>query len=227
MTGISFSARKVSHPAFTEKAIVTEIRVDDQSRAVPVDREHFLCITFRPAFTPLRRGRRERMPEPTPGKPAARRVRAWLAWWAAMMALWVIVDDSLQPDELLAGAGAAALAAELATYQGFGRGRGGGVRVRHRRRHHGVRPARPRCSDNSNIRGRDRRRPRGPVLAPPAPAPPRNRTRCPGSRLPRPFPERRCQRLRHLDYRGPDLPGWRSRGAHPVTRGTDPGSAGV
>jgi multisubunit Na+/H+ antiporter MnhE subunit len=37
-----------------------------------------------------------------------------------MMSLWVAVDDSLQPDELLAGAGAAALAAlaaEVITYQ--------------------------------------------------------------------------------------------------------------
>jgi multisubunit Na+/H+ antiporter MnhE subunit len=49
-----------------------------------------------------------------------RRALVWLAWWVLMMSLWVMVDDSLQFDELLAGAGAAALAAlgaELATYQ--------------------------------------------------------------------------------------------------------------
>ncbi|MBO0820576.1 MAG: Na+/H+ antiporter subunit E [Nocardiopsaceae bacterium] len=49
-----------------------------------------------------------------------RRAFGWLAWWAAMMALWVMIDDSLRFDELLAGAGAAALAAlgaELATGQ--------------------------------------------------------------------------------------------------------------
>lgn len=48
------------------------------------------------------------------------RFLTWLAWWALMMGLWVAVDDSLQSDELLAGAGAAALAAlaaELATHQ--------------------------------------------------------------------------------------------------------------
>ena len=35
----------------------------------------------------------------------------WLAWWVLMMSLWVAVDDSPRPDELLAGAAAAALAA--------------------------------------------------------------------------------------------------------------------
>jgi multisubunit Na+/H+ antiporter MnhE subunit len=52
--------------------------------------------------------------------PVARRVGAWLAWWVLLMSLWVIVDDSIALDELLAGAGAAALAAflaELVTYQ--------------------------------------------------------------------------------------------------------------
>jgi multisubunit Na+/H+ antiporter MnhE subunit len=39
------------------------------------------------------------------------RAATWLAWWVLLMSLWVAVDDSLQPDELLAGAGAAALAA--------------------------------------------------------------------------------------------------------------------
>lgn len=40
-----------------------------------------------------------------------RRLLTWLAWWVLMMGLWVAVDDSFQSDELLAGAGAAALAA--------------------------------------------------------------------------------------------------------------------
>src|SRR2546430_14596565 len=46
--------------------------------------------------------------------PAARRAGAWLVWWVLLMSLWVIVDDSIAVDELLAGAGAAALAAFLA-----------------------------------------------------------------------------------------------------------------
>jgi multisubunit Na+/H+ antiporter MnhE subunit len=50
----------------------------------------------------------------------ARRVRAWLIWWALLMALWIIVDDSVDTDELLAGAGAAVLAALLAELAGHG-----------------------------------------------------------------------------------------------------------
>jgi len=45
---------------------------------------------------------------------------AWLIWWVLLMSLWVMLDDSLATDELLAGAGAAALAAlvtEVASYQ--------------------------------------------------------------------------------------------------------------
>jgi multisubunit Na+/H+ antiporter MnhE subunit len=70
------------------------------------------------------------MPEPRPlageprerahHEPAIARVGAGLVWWVLLMALWVILDDSLDTDELLAGAGAAAIAAliaELATYQ--------------------------------------------------------------------------------------------------------------
>jgi multisubunit Na+/H+ antiporter MnhE subunit len=52
--------------------------------------------------------------------PAARRAGSWLVWWVLMMSLWVMLDDSLNTDELLAGAGAAVLAASLAevvTYQ--------------------------------------------------------------------------------------------------------------
>jgi multisubunit Na+/H+ antiporter MnhE subunit len=53
-------------------------------------------------------------------RPAAARIGAWLVWWALLMSFWVMLDDSLATDELLAGAGAAAIAAllaELATYQ--------------------------------------------------------------------------------------------------------------
>jgi multisubunit Na+/H+ antiporter MnhE subunit len=52
--------------------------------------------------------------------PAARRAGAWLVWWVVLMSLWMMLNDSIGTDELLAGAGAAALAAvlaELATYQ--------------------------------------------------------------------------------------------------------------
>jgi multisubunit Na+/H+ antiporter MnhE subunit len=53
-------------------------------------------------------------------RPVVARVGAWLVWWVLLMSLWVMLDDSLATDELLAGAGAAAIAAlvaELATYQ--------------------------------------------------------------------------------------------------------------
>jgi multisubunit Na+/H+ antiporter MnhE subunit len=52
--------------------------------------------------------------------PVARRVGSWLVWWVLLMSFWVMIDDSIATDELLAGAGAAALAAlfaELVTYQ--------------------------------------------------------------------------------------------------------------
>ena len=59
-------------------------------------------------------------PRPPQKAPLARRAGAWLAWWVLLMSFWVILDDSIATDELLAGAGAAALAAflaALATYQ--------------------------------------------------------------------------------------------------------------
>jgi len=69
------------------------------------------------------------MPDPGPlaGEPrdrkyhqsAAARVGAWLAWWVLLMSLWVMLDDSLATDELLAGAGAAALAALVAEVAGY------------------------------------------------------------------------------------------------------------
>jgi multisubunit Na+/H+ antiporter MnhE subunit len=46
--------------------------------------------------------------------PVARRAGSWLVWWVLMMSFWVMIDDSISTDELLAGAGAAALAALLA-----------------------------------------------------------------------------------------------------------------
>lgn len=59
---------------------------------------------------------REREPS---GMPVARRVGSWVIWWVLLMSLWVIVDDSTATDELLAGAGAAALAATLAELVGY------------------------------------------------------------------------------------------------------------
>lgn len=51
--------------------------------------------------------------------PLARRIGVWLAWWVVMMSFWVILDDSIEADELLVGAGAAALAALLAELAGY------------------------------------------------------------------------------------------------------------
>jgi multisubunit Na+/H+ antiporter MnhE subunit len=56
--------------------------------------------------------------------PVARRVGSWLVWWVLMMSFWVMIDDSISTDELLAGAGAAVLAAllaELVSYQAASR----------------------------------------------------------------------------------------------------------
>jgi multisubunit Na+/H+ antiporter MnhE subunit len=41
-------------------------------------------------------------------------VGAWLTWWVLLMSFWIMLDDSVATDELLAGAGAAALAATFA-----------------------------------------------------------------------------------------------------------------
>ncbi len=52
--------------------------------------------------------------------PVARRVGSWLVWWVLLMSFWVMIDDSVNADELWVGAGAAAvsaLVAELVTYQ--------------------------------------------------------------------------------------------------------------
>jgi multisubunit Na+/H+ antiporter MnhE subunit len=56
--------------------------------------------------------------------PVIRRVGSWLVWWVLMMSFWVMIDDSVNTDELLAGAGAAALGAfvaEVVTYQAAAR----------------------------------------------------------------------------------------------------------
>src|SRR6266516_4460960 len=58
-----------------------------------------------------RRGREQ-------GTHLSRRAGAWLVWWVLLMSFWVILDDSIALDELLAGAGAAALAATLAELVG-------------------------------------------------------------------------------------------------------------
>jgi multisubunit Na+/H+ antiporter MnhE subunit len=63
-------------------------------------------------------------PRPPDRAPLARRAGAWLTWWVLLMSFWVMLDDSIATDELLAGAGAAALAAflaELVTYQAAAR----------------------------------------------------------------------------------------------------------
>src|SRR6202050_452961 len=49
-----------------------------------------------------------------PQRRMARRVCAWAVWWVLLMSFWVMLDDSTATDELLAGAGAAALGAFLA-----------------------------------------------------------------------------------------------------------------
>jgi multisubunit Na+/H+ antiporter MnhE subunit len=73
------------------------------------------------AGEPARRALRQRREPPASRLAhARRRAGAWLAWWVVMMSLWVMIDDSLQFDELLAGAGTAALAAlaaEVVMYQ--------------------------------------------------------------------------------------------------------------
>jgi multisubunit Na+/H+ antiporter MnhE subunit len=63
---------------------------------------------------------REELREQLGGRRALAPILSWLTWWMLMMSFWVAIDDSLESDELLAGAGAAALAAlaaEVITYQ--------------------------------------------------------------------------------------------------------------
>jgi hypothetical protein len=63
---------------------------------------------------PLAGEPRERRPPGAAPRPRRHRVATWLTWWVLLMALWVAVDDSLESDELLVGAGVAAAAALLA-----------------------------------------------------------------------------------------------------------------
>lgn len=45
---------------------------------------------------------------------SARAVARWVLWWAVLMTFWLILDHTVARDELLTGAGAAALGAFLA-----------------------------------------------------------------------------------------------------------------
>jgi hypothetical protein len=63
---------------------------------------------------PLAGEPRQRRPPGAEPRPRRHRVAAWLTWWVLLMSLWVAVDDSLESDELLVGAGVAAAAALLA-----------------------------------------------------------------------------------------------------------------
>ncbi len=51
-------------------------------------------------------------------------------WWVVLMAFWIILDDSIDTDELLAGAGATALGAFLAELAGHQTGSGLRIRAR-------------------------------------------------------------------------------------------------
>lgn len=42
----------------------------------------------------------------------------WLVWWVLLMSFWIMLDDSIATDELLAGAGTAAIAALVAELAG-------------------------------------------------------------------------------------------------------------
>jgi multisubunit Na+/H+ antiporter MnhE subunit len=68
-----------------------------------------------PALDPLAGEPRERGYHP----PAATRAGAWLTWWVLLMSFWIMLDDSIATDELLAGAGAAAIAALIAELAGY------------------------------------------------------------------------------------------------------------
>lgn len=63
------------------------------------------------------------MPDGSPRPPRkvspGRRAVVWLVWWAVLMAFWIILDYSVAPDELVAGAAAAAIGAFLAELAGY------------------------------------------------------------------------------------------------------------
>jgi multisubunit Na+/H+ antiporter MnhE subunit len=67
-------------------------------------------------LTGPRAGRRQRRQQEVH---LSRRAGAWVVWWAVLMSFWVILDDSIALDELLAGAGAAALGATFAELVGY------------------------------------------------------------------------------------------------------------
>ncbi|MDQ4058175.1 MAG: Na+/H+ antiporter subunit E [Actinomycetota bacterium] len=52
---------------------------------------------------------------PEPGREVARNIGHWLAWWALLAALWLLLTGSFDPYEMGAGAVAAAVAATTAT----------------------------------------------------------------------------------------------------------------
>jgi Zn-dependent protease with chaperone function len=70
------------------------------------------------------------MPQRRSREPLGRRVGAWLAWWVLLMSIWMILDGSAAPDEVLAGAATAAVAA--ATVQWVTGQAGIGFRLRAR-----------------------------------------------------------------------------------------------
>jgi multisubunit Na+/H+ antiporter MnhE subunit len=51
-----------------------------------------------------------RRPNPTRGS----LVTIWLAWWAALMVIWLLLVDTFDPEELIVGALAASIAASVA-----------------------------------------------------------------------------------------------------------------
>ncbi|HET9080276.1 MAG TPA: hypothetical protein VFO01_07140 [Trebonia sp.] len=65
------------------------------------------------AAGPLAGEPRQRRPPGAGPEPRTLRVATWLTWWVLLMGLWVAADDSLASDELLVGAGAAAVAASV------------------------------------------------------------------------------------------------------------------
>jgi multisubunit Na+/H+ antiporter MnhE subunit len=50
-----------------------------------------------------------------PRRPEVTSTRVWLAWWAVLALLWLVLVDTVEYQELLAGAIAAAVAATVAT----------------------------------------------------------------------------------------------------------------
>jgi multisubunit Na+/H+ antiporter MnhE subunit len=53
-------------------------------------------------------------PRLSPSHGALARAITWLAWWAALAAIWLLLVDTVDPEELLVGALAASVAASVA-----------------------------------------------------------------------------------------------------------------